>query len=148
MFGTRKEASKVPTRGPLRTRGVKESKKPEGRLKLTGTVLDAQGNSCAFILDEKEKKQAVYRLNDYVGEAKVEKINSDSVILDRSGEKEVLNLSFERGPALKRAVQTRRASVRRPARRRPPPKRPAQEKVTIEEVEEEEVEDEGEEDID
>ena len=71
-----------------------EKEKPpevtELNLSLKGTVVGDGRNSAAVILDGSTRKEDLYRINEEIQGARIEKILSDQVILNVDGRREVL----------------------------------------------------------
>lgn len=99
------------------------------QLVLLGTVVGDEENARAIIVDEKEKKQELYRIGDSIQNAKIEKIVRGKVILDVNGQTEALTIKERKSNgraapevsdqqrALQRTVPQRRVPVVRPTRR-------------------------------
>ena len=116
----------MPSRG--KGESAKKSKleelKENTRFELMGTVVGEDGHSYAIIREKNKKDQDIYALDDYVEDAKIARILTDRVIVERAGTEEVLVISHERGPARRSAISTQRKiepppKTRTPVRRRP-----------------------------
>jgi general secretion pathway protein C len=96
-------------------------------LELKGTMTGETGERLAVILDGKTREQEIYHVNDFVHGARIDKILSDEVILNRNGNEESLQMSYESGPAQLHNVpekgQPRRSTVRTPPSKKAIPKR-------------------------
>lgn len=87
-------------------------------LRLKGTVVGTGHVYYAVIQEGTADKEKLYTINDVVQRARIVKIAPDYIILDVSGKKEALNISYERKPAPARFRRIRRPprAPTRPAR--------------------------------
>ncbi|MBW1861074.1 MAG: hypothetical protein JRJ02_01710 [Deltaproteobacteria bacterium] len=122
IFKTKKGAPKPLE--PKADRDVKEVKVSDLDLKLKGTVIGQNRESCAVIFDGSTKKEDFYYLNNFVQDARIVRILSDKVILSKEGKEEALVMSYESEPASKITRPKRQVVKKRPTKRRKPVKRP------------------------
>ena len=106
-----------------------EELKENTRFELMGTIVGEGGNSFAIIREKNKKEQDIYALNDYVEDAKIEKILSDRVIVERAGTEEVLVISHERGAAPRSSMSVKRKVVSPPTTRKAVRKRPVRPRI-------------------
>lgn len=89
------------------------------KLVLLGTVVGDEMDARAIILDEKGKKQDLFRIGDSVQNARIRKIGRGKVILDVNGRTEALTIKERKGggsPSQPNSVgRTTNQGVRRPA---------------------------------
>ena len=103
------------------------------KLVLLGTVVGDEMDARAIIIDEKEKKQDLFRIGDSVQNARIQKIVRGKVILDVNGRVEALTIKERKGGGgppspstaagraakqnMREAAVSKRAPVVRPRRR-------------------------------
>ncbi len=87
LFHTHKTSAKPASKLMLNT--LQET---QLKLKLRGTVAGDPENSYAFIEDEKDHKQNLYKVNDTIQNATVKMILTDKVVLSVAGKDEILEL--------------------------------------------------------
>jgi hypothetical protein len=118
---TRTEAAPEPTRAAT---GGGVTAPPAPKPRLYGIVLLPEGRGRAYLEDVQRRRVFGYSVGDLVGDARLEQIKSDRVVLRRGGETfEVLlyDPSKPRQPAARSSVQSPQAGgPGRPAAVRPP----------------------------
>ena len=102
---------------------VKEVKISDLDLKLKGTVIGQNQESCAVIFDGSTKKEDYYYLNNFIQDARIVRILSDKVILSKEGKEEALVMSYESEPASKITRPQKKSRPRRQVARKKPPAR-------------------------
>jgi type II secretion system protein C len=88
--------------------------KPEMPLRLLGTVVDEGGASYAVIENSGSKSQDVYRVGDGIGEARVQRIEQNRVVVLNAGVLQTLDLVLT-GPNVAAAKVVAETSVPEPA---------------------------------
>jgi hypothetical protein len=118
---TRTETAPEPPRGSA---GVTPAAPPAPKPRLYGVVILAEGRGRAYLEDVQRRKVFSYSVGDLVGDARLEQIKADRVVLRRGGETfEVLlnDPAKPRQPTPPSGVQSPEAgSVVRPTPTRPP----------------------------
>lgn len=124
IFKTKKGAPKpIEIKADNADEDVKDVKISDLDLKLMGTVIGQNQESCAVIFDGSTKKEDYYFLNNFVQDARIVRIFSDKVILSKEGKEEALVMSYESEPASKITRPEKKRKPRRQVARERPPKR-------------------------
>ncbi len=103
------------------------------QLVLLGTVTGNKDDARAIIIDEKGKRQDLFRIGDSLQGATITRISRGKVVLEVNGRSEVLNIRDRKGGGSVRSVTSTQSNLEQPVVRRPIPAATPRRRISLRE---------------